>query len=269
MSHRSFFEDITLDSSRKTKWTIFVKILSIWKGKENSVEMILADEKGSRIDASIPPIKYKEKFKRWLKEGEWYLLNFFKVDVIPKSNPYSVHPFHLIFIPKTTMDPVGPKSTSQFFDFTSATQIANATEADKKRVVDACGVLMDVTPIAKIHYMDKDSGCESEANMVIFKLKDASGRIMKCVAIGKTCDDFVKNWSRRVSDINYVNGSILCVLRFWRYATFQAQNCLMSDSGSSRCFFDKEFAEIDRKNYSGLEDSEEDEVFMEVVEQNF
>ncbi|KAG7584412.1 hypothetical protein ISN44_As08g038720 [Arabidopsis suecica] len=45
----------------------------------------LADQQGTRIDAIIPPIQYKKYFKRYLMEGEWYLMTNFQLIDPPKK----------------------------------------------------------------------------------------------------------------------------------------------------------------------------------------
>ncbi|CAL9227725.1 unnamed protein product [Arabidopsis halleri] len=74
---------------RKKKWLVFVKVLSIWnnppKHPNDQTTMILVDETGQRIDATVPTIAIKRNFPRELREGQWYLFSEF--DVIPPSLP--------------------------------------------------------------------------------------------------------------------------------------------------------------------------------------
>ncbi|KAG7538918.1 hypothetical protein ISN44_As13g026270 [Arabidopsis suecica] len=51
----------------------------------------LADQQGTRIDAIIPPIQYKKYFKRYLMEGEWYLMTNFQLIDPPKKIRNSGH----------------------------------------------------------------------------------------------------------------------------------------------------------------------------------
>ncbi|CAL9224743.1 unnamed protein product [Arabidopsis halleri] len=165
---------------RKKKWLVFVKVLSIWnnppKHPNDQTTMILVDETGQRIDATVPTIAIKRNFPRELREGQWYLLSEF--DVIPPSLPErnSDHFYQISCNRNTEVDPVRPKSQSEFFNCVDFFSINNASEEDKQYVVDVCGVVVSVSPVGKL----LEGGSDMDSRYVTFTLKDT----MKCYTQG-------------------------------------------------------------------------------------
>jgi len=44
---------------------------------------------------------------------------------------------------------------------------------------------------------------------------------MKCVAIGRSCDEFEKKWYKKISEINFKMEPVMIILRFWKMSEFQ------------------------------------------------
>jgi len=44
---------------------------------------------------------------------------------------------------------------------------------------------------------------------------------MKCVAIGRSCDEFDKKWYKKISEINFKMEPVMIILRFWKMSEFQ------------------------------------------------
>ncbi|CAB87733.1 putative protein [Arabidopsis thaliana] len=112
---------------RKTRWFVFVKLLRLWNWPPNydgeEPTMILADEKGNKIDANSPLHVKKEVLISTLKEGQWYLLSHFEVAVANPLDRFSNHPLY---------------------------RIKHASTVEKQFVVDAMGIIEAVSPIGKI-----------------------------------------------------------------------------------------------------------------------
>ncbi|CAL9225766.1 unnamed protein product [Arabidopsis halleri] len=132
--------------------------------------MILVDEKGTRIDAVVPSDSYPRNFPRNPKEGKWYFI--WEFDVMPSSLPEknSRHPYQLIFNRKTTMAYYRQKTSSEFLQCVDFPRINNASEEEKKFVVDVVGVVATVSPIGKL----LDGGSDLDSSYVTFTLKDTA-----------------------------------------------------------------------------------------------
>ncbi|CAE6199660.1 unnamed protein product [Arabidopsis arenosa] len=162
-----YISDLNL---QRPRWTLYVKILSIWNQGIDAFEeptiMILADERANMIDAYVPPGNYLYNFRSGLKEGQWYYMADFHV--VPSTRPvkYSFNRFALECIWPTTMWPVGPRSNGNFFNFIHSDEVEYAGSEDKDHVSDAIGVICDVSAIQR-------------------------GRFTTCVAVGRNCQSFV------------------------------------------------------------------------------
>ncbi|CAE5993293.1 unnamed protein product [Arabidopsis arenosa] len=233
---------------------------------------LLQHLKGQRIDATVPTIAIKRNFPRELREGQWYLLSEF--DVIPPSLPErnSDHFYQISCNRNTEVDPVRPKSQSDFFNCVDFFSINNASEEDKQYVVDVCGVVVSVSPVGRL----LEGGSDMDSRYVTFTLKDTIGHYLNCVAKGNFCEEFVRKYSRRISDVDYHNEPIMIVLRFWRISLFQGKPCLITGVGCPRIFFDPNFHDINRQKFmkcytqgnGEFTPSDDDDVFMEEVDSN-
>ncbi|EFH51818.1 predicted protein [Arabidopsis lyrata subsp. lyrata] len=136
MEPHHYLSDLNVHS---TRWLVHVKILSLWKEPTSSwrteIKMILADEKGNRIDATIPNRHYHWNFLAVLKPGLWYRMSDFEV-VRPdeKKTKYSCFPVEIKCIADTTMWPITVKCPYSFFDFVFPQTVEFAQEEEKEFV---------------------------------------------------------------------------------------------------------------------------------------
>jgi len=57
------------------------------------------------------------------------------------------------------------------------------------------------------------------------------GNAIKCVAIGKYCEDFVKKWFTRTSLITFNYEPIVVVLNFWRITNYHGNTTKSMSNG--------------------------------------
>ncbi|XP_023638443.1 uncharacterized protein LOC111830506 [Capsella rubella] len=239
----------------KTSWFIFVKVLRKWRPPINCLgqmtEMILCDETGKRIDATIPPISYMFDFERDIVEGEWYLMSNFRVINPPKFPRNSNHRYQIKCLYETNMNHVDPRSESHFFDFLSFTYI-NANRINDSFVHDAFGVVWTVSAIKRIPWVATENAIQDDCPLVEIEFKDSTGEIVKCCAVGEYCDRFMHSWRNKGYDeeFNFQLGNmpVVCVLRHWRVSTYEGEPCLISGFRCSSIFMDHDFDEIDIEN---------------------
>ncbi|KAG7578528.1 Nucleic acid-binding OB-fold [Arabidopsis thaliana x Arabidopsis arenosa] len=236
-----------------TTWRIYVKIMCMWEEDLGSAGsetiMMLADEKGGRIDARIPSGTYLWNFRPVLKEGFWFHLSDFQVIQPENRIRYSPSLFEIRFISETGMWPVKQRSWSNFFEFVFPIEVQYAMKSNKEIVTDAIGVIDGVNTDRRFPYVYPRGGSDNESRFVAFKIKDNMGGIIECIAVGTCCDLFMTNWSAKVDSVTYNYEPIVAVLRNWRITEFDGRNVLMSEFGCSRLYLDPTFYDLDIPQY--------------------
>ncbi|KEH19428.1 animal RPA1 domain protein, partial [Medicago truncatula] len=88
-------------------WRIKVRILRLWEvptllrpDQTNSLEMVLIDDKGAKIHASVRK-QLLYVFQPKLSEGKVYKMSFFSVAPSVGSYRTTLHPYKLVFQMKT------------------------------------------------------------------------------------------------------------------------------------------------------------------------
>ncbi|KAG7567733.1 Replication protein A OB domain [Arabidopsis thaliana x Arabidopsis arenosa] len=233
------------------------------KGVQDSGDLPVTEKKDTKqanqIDAFIPPGNYLYNFRAGLKEGHWYYMADFHV--VPSTQPvkYSWNRFALECIWPTTMWPVSPRCNGNFFNFIHSDEVEYAGLEDKQHVSDAIGVVSSVSAIQRFPFVCRQGETGYEARYVVFEIKDDMGRKTICVAKGRSCQAFVTKWFRKITSVTYNYDPVVIVLRFWRVAEFEGQNCLMSEFGCSRLFLDPTFPDFDIPRYiRGFAEQQED-----------
>ncbi|CAE5959349.1 unnamed protein product [Arabidopsis arenosa] len=142
------------------QYKIKVLILRLWKAYQkdagNTIEMVLVDEKGSRIHATVEDKNIK-KFDGVLKEGDAVTLNPFKLIKYSgdyKSNSLS---FKILFYRTTQVKPCDdfPKEVPEKY-FVEFGDVLNGS-LDTRVFVDVIGQIVNVGPIEDIKIRGKST----------------------------------------------------------------------------------------------------------------
>ncbi|XP_023633660.1 uncharacterized protein LOC111829232 [Capsella rubella] len=199
MAGQHSFADISTNS---TNWSVFVKFLAVWKPKNDSEgkrkSMILVDQQGCRIDATIPYIRYASPFHNLIVEGKWYLLSNFQVMENNLQVKNSRHHLTIRTIYQTTMREVEEKSRKSYFNFITCTQRKNSEVDDRRYCYDASGIVSNVSQLREVTFIDKQNGYSNTESVVTFTLTDETKKEITCVAVGKSAIEFENNWEQVV-----------------------------------------------------------------------
>ncbi|KAG7532765.1 Nucleic acid-binding OB-fold [Arabidopsis thaliana x Arabidopsis arenosa] len=254
-----------------------IKILSMWKeplvNGRIETRLILADEKGNRIDATIPNRYYNWNFQAVLKQGCWFRMSDFEV-LRPqeKKTKYCCFPYHIKCIADTTMWPISVECPYNFFDFVFPETVEFAMEEEKEFVTDAIGVVSAVTTIRRFPYVTRLGGTDYESRYVAFKLVDLEGKEIKCCAVGKCCELFVTKYAKQTTAPTYNYQPIVAVLRGWRISEVFGTNVLMSEHGCSHLYLNPRFPDVDVRRYiqdfTEKQRADAEVVMREVVAEN-
>ncbi|RYR18402.1 hypothetical protein Ahy_B03g063021 [Arachis hypogaea] len=170
----------------KEAWNLKVRVIRLWTVPTftgqllpNSMEMILVDESGCKIQATVQKTMIY-RFKQLLSEGRVYVMKLFSV--VPNQGSYRAtrHQFKLIFKFKTTVrDAICdfiPKSALTISPFTELLE----TKEDSDFLVDVVGLLVSV--LEEKEY-DKDG---KKMKMAVMKLAENE---IRCVLFGEYVDE--------------------------------------------------------------------------------
>ncbi|MCH87563.1 replication factor A protein, partial [Trifolium medium] len=155
-----------------------------WRFKVNSVEMVLVDSKGGKIQATIRK-QLLYLFRNKLEEGVVYVLSFFTT--APSTGAYrsTLHPFRLVFQMRTKVElSEGPEISRYGFSFTPISEVC-AFPSDYDFLVDVIGVLTGMS--AEREYLWE----RTVTKMIVIKLTDQSGKC-ECALFGDYVEDFKK-----------------------------------------------------------------------------
>ncbi|WJX29654.1 hypothetical protein P8452_18270 [Trifolium repens] len=196
----------------RESWCFNVRIIRLWTvysttnpGHLDSLDMILIDEKGTKIHASIAH-KLLYLFRHKIFEGNVYMMSNFKVELEERVNRATSHAYQLHFIYKTTVDKCEDSSIEKLG--LSLTTIGNihGYGPDHEFLVDVAGLVMRTSSERECI---RDGKTTKEVVLHIF---DNSGNC-ECLLTGIYIDEFqsLVDRSGKVSIENYLNVSRILV----------------------------------------------------------
>ncbi|KAG7584110.1 hypothetical protein ISN44_As08g035960 [Arabidopsis suecica] len=188
----------------KTAWCIQVRILHSWihftKGSGMSLEMILADEAGNKIQAGIKK-EHISKFQRYVKKGDWKIIDDFSVNKATGQYRSTIHPYRINFHYSTVFSPSPSISNEVWLDLVDFTTIL-AGNLDQNKLVDVLGQLVNVGEAQTIDVQGKPT------KKIDFQLRDTDDNRLPCSLWGKFADQISKVAQESL-------GSIVIVLVRW------------------------------------------------------
>ncbi|KAJ1380457.1 Nucleic acid-binding, OB-fold [Sesbania bispinosa] len=185
-------------------WRLKVRVVRMWVicARENpsnvfSVEMVLVDAQGGRIQASIRKAMLR-KFMGSVVEGAVYKMTFF--GVIENNGTYRAtrHEYKLLFQPRTKVYPAESQMISRLgFDLKSSEEI-HQTDGESEYLFDFMGVL---TAVGEEKVYEKFN---RSIRVLEVELTDDKG-VIRCSLFGHFIDlmnDYLKN--RSVDELDIV-----------------------------------------------------------------
>ncbi|KAJ1389235.1 Nucleic acid-binding, OB-fold [Sesbania bispinosa] len=221
----------------KETWRLKVRVVRMWVicAKENpsnvfSVEMVLVDAEGGRIQASIRKAMLK-KFMGNVVEGDVYKMTFF--GVIDNLGTYraTTHECKLLFQPRTKVYPCESEVISRFGLDVKTSEEIHQTSGDSEYLFDFMGVLTVV---------GEEKQCEKfnrTIRVLELELTDDKG-VVRCSLFGHFIDlmkDYLKN--RSVDELD------ILVIQFARLKSYMGKNSLHTLSNSTRVLWNPHIQE--------------------------
>ncbi|KAJ1386803.1 hypothetical protein SESBI_40494 [Sesbania bispinosa] len=195
-----------------------------------SVEMVLVDAKGGRIQASIRKAMLK-KFMGNMVEGVVYKMTFFGVIDNLGSYRATTHEYKLLFQPRTKVYPAESEMISRFgLDVKSSEEI-HQTSGDSEYLFDFMGVLTAVGEEKQYEKFNRT------IRVLELELTDDKG-VVRCSLFGHFIDlmrDYLKN--RSIDELDIV------VIQFARLKSYMGKNSLHTLSNSIRVLWNPQIEE--------------------------
>ncbi|XP_045810713.1 replication protein A 70 kDa DNA-binding subunit B-like [Trifolium pratense] len=160
----------------RESWRVKVRVIRVWEvpnflnhDQTNSIEMVLIDEKGGKIHATIrKQLLYLFKLK--IMEGQTYKLSY--LAVAPSSGSYrtTLHPYKFFFQMKTKVQICEGDSIPKFgLSFSNISDVLSHT-VDYDYLVDVLGIMTGIS--VEREYI-KDGRV---TKMIVMELTDKSGK---------------------------------------------------------------------------------------------
>lgn len=231
------FDALSEIAPGRLTWKIKVRLVRLWEvptflkpDQANSLEMVLVDDKGCKIQASVRK-QLIYVFQRKLKEGEVYKVSFFSV--VPSSGSYRAapHPCKIVFQMTTKVQPCTSSLIPMYgLSFTSIVDVASHT-VEYDFLVDVIGL---VTAVSEERELVRDGNI---TKMVVFEITDHSGKI-ECALFG----DYVALWKRFMA--NRFEGLPIVVVQFAKVKIFRDKATLQNVKSTTRLLVNPDVPEV-------------------------
>ncbi|XP_057453176.1 replication factor A protein 1-like [Lotus japonicus] len=230
--------------SGKQHWRILVKVVRIWYSQgfassklPLSLELVLMDDKGSKIHAIIKKtLMYK--FEKLLVEGNVYSLSSFVL--VDSSGDYKPtrHNYKICFMYNTEVRHMPHITIDEFpYSFVSLADIL-APSYDSGYLIDVIGILTGVGVEREI----VTNGKKSKMNVIEI---ESAGLRIECALFGAYVDELA----------NFLGGGELnnpvVIIQFAKVKSFQGNNSLQNVHGATKILFDPDLpmASVLKSNY--------------------
>ncbi|KAK2418924.1 replication protein A 70 kDa DNA-binding subunit B [Trifolium repens] len=240
MSH--VFDMLGVIYPRRKTWRIKVRVISLWTVKSvfranqiNSLEMVLIDEKGDKIQASIRR-QLIYMFLSKIVEGNVYKMSHFIV--VPTDDRYrtNIYPYKLIFRLKTKVRYCPNDAIDRYgFNATNITQIYSLG-AYHRYLIDVIGVVTGITNEREYIRNGKMT------RMIIIELSDHSGKV-ECILYGEYVGLFQELIAENSGKLHVI------VIQFGVVKLFRDKVSIQNVDSATRIYFDPPVKDVvDFKN---------------------
>ncbi|XP_010468514.1 PREDICTED: uncharacterized protein LOC104748598 [Camelina sativa] len=230
----------------RTDWRITAKVLSTWFVHDffSKRVMLLVDEKGNTIEATIIHTPLMKKTPQYIYDGEWYSISNFMVIKPTLKDRNTTNPYQIKTWNDTEMIILGDVSPSHFFRFKDFDDMKNGRSIDGSSF-DVFGCIVAVKQ-RRIHgSISAEDGIADDYDEVVFTLLNGRNETFKCCAKRDYASNFMHQWRQNGYHLTYKTHPVFCVLRFWKLGVSEGAPCIVNCSGSSRLFL--------QPNIEGLE----------------
>ncbi|KAG7564015.1 Nucleic acid-binding OB-fold [Arabidopsis suecica] len=195
-------EHVDYLSPIKLCWFIEVKVLNKWRERSvdghRSLHMVLADKRGSMIEAKIGS-ELISKYDSEFKDGDWIGVHHFQLEIVTDDKRTTEHTYRIVFLPDTILNPIPDKDALVYSLFEVPFRDVIGDGLRRMYLINLIGYVVDSDP----NNRSRDNA------MTGFRLKDARNYILSCVALEDLAEHFHDEW-RRVR-----RPRVVCVLRWW------------------------------------------------------
>ncbi|KAL1206415.1 Replication protein A 70 kDa DNA-binding subunit C [Cardamine amara subsp. amara] len=215
----------------KTTWTIQTNIFHSWRnipvyGGE-SYDMILADEDGTPIRASIKKQQMK-KFLKFIKTGEWKLIKNVTLSKSIGKYRATTHSYRMCFMNNTIVRKCPSVSNDWYFDFTNFQDITNDQGLNENIYIDVLGQVVNFGEIKN-----------KPTKKLEFELRDTSDERLSCTlwesyvyTMWKACE-------------NAGDEKVICLIRFARINTFNGERSIANAYDTSLLEINPKYPEVE------------------------
>ncbi|XP_028752889.1 uncharacterized protein LOC114724812 [Neltuma alba] len=188
MSRISLLKDLNDTTDR---WHIVARVFRKWNVFHKAapsdifcVSMVLLDEEGDKIQASVLNKSLHDKFRHGIIEGQTYF--FANFEVSPNVNQYraTTHPFKITLTPRTRV--AGKLASLPSYSY-SFFPLADIVKLDQSHVIDyLIDVLAFVKSMGTLQEYRRDNETKNKLRMV---LTDIEGSDVECTLFDEAAND--------------------------------------------------------------------------------
>ncbi|XP_010425129.1 PREDICTED: uncharacterized protein LOC104710252 [Camelina sativa] len=194
--------------SYKTSWRVQVKVLHAWKQYTSqsgeTLEMVLADQKSAKINASIKK-ELVSKFERQVTKGEWRVIENFGLTQVRVQFRVTNHLFKMGFVNNTHVTPYVAISDDVYLTLPDFQNII-VGDLNPFYLIDVLGQNVNVGPMDTIEVNNKPT------KKLEFEIRNIS---LPCTIWGKFADQVYQ----ACEDVEGTR--VVCLIRFTKIHTFR------------------------------------------------
>ncbi|CAG7902729.1 unnamed protein product [Brassica rapa] len=208
---------------------IKVNIMKLWrkyiKGTV-SIEMVLIDDEGNRIHATVEGDDLVKSFENKLAEGESKIINTFKISSYNGDFRTSSHPFKISFYRTTYVDICEDFPTEvpekYYRDFTDIL----SRNIDKNILIDIIGQIVSVGSLCEL------TAKGNPTKKIDIILRDTSGMHLPCTLWGDYATQIFEYSNK------HKNSKVVCVFRFVCIKEYKGVVSVSNAFNSTQIMFD-------------------------------
>ncbi|GAU43363.1 hypothetical protein TSUD_82090 [Trifolium subterraneum] len=244
-----------ISPEKKEGIRIKVRVSRLWKvsaflnpSETSSIQMVLLDDKGGKIHASIRK-QLVYMFDTKIEEGGVYEMSLF--DVSPQIGFYrtTLHPYKLNFQIKTKVQASNCSDISLYgLTFTSLEEVCGHLR-DYEFLVDVIGIMTGISAESEFVRDGKIT------KRVVIELTDSSGKC-ECALFGDYVDDLNKKMGKSHEGLPVV------VIQFAKVKIFRDKASIQNDFSATRIFINPDIVEAETFKNGGSAKPPLDEEFL-------
>ncbi|ESQ56445.1 hypothetical protein EUTSA_v10027192mg, partial [Eutrema salsugineum] len=207
----------------KTGWKVQVKVLHTKQYQTKSgasLEIILADEMGTKIHATVKK-NLLNRFEKLMVVGEWKFIENFSLNQASGQYRATKHQFKMSFISSTVVTKSANQSDSRFFEFLDYDTILNDSTSTSF-LIDVIGRVESVGELETIPVMNKDT------SKLEFDLCNVKEERLPCTLWGKFVEQVYSVCQ------NAGERGVIIVIRFGKINVFRGERQTTSSFQTSK-----------------------------------